>query len=369
MALQYTYDENGEIVGVEDDGVPVDLTGYGEVSDAFGGLSDAEVNAYLDSFQTEWGDNPYTEGPDADPEDTQEFKDWVGAVRSDPFSELKNVLTGSYTGKTGVSTSVLDTLKRTTGLSGAEMGLGGVGLLSALAALTSKPSTNTAESKQTGTTNQTTNMGQSQTSETTLPQWYLDLVKGQATKATELAPMTAFNKNLPDMPMDSYMNMYTEQALNPILRRMGEDQALERQKFGAERVSRGSFGTPRADLLSNQMLERQAQTRADTTAGAYNQAYTQAQGQATGDLNRQFQEWQLMQKDPSSLATTQAGILSTLKPGQITTSTGSTTGTTAGTTGQTTNQKIVGTDPNKMGQLAGMAGTLWGMSNPNGLKA
>jgi cellulose 1,4-beta-cellobiosidase len=98
------------------------------------------------------------------------------------------------------------------------------------------------------------------------------------------------------------------------------------------------------------------------------------------------------------LAGAQANILTALKPGQITTTAGTTAGTTTGTTagtttgttagtttgttagtttgttgGTTTNTagtsgstSYTGTDPNRLGQLAGIAGTVWGLANPNG---
>jgi hypothetical protein len=226
---------------------------------------------------------------------------------------------------------------------------GGAGIAGVLAALNAEDSDRIMSQKQDTTTsgtsvgtseqntNQTQTGSQAQTSETTLPQWYLDLVRGQAEGVSDLKKMDPFGKTMLDMDMGAYMNPYLEQVANPVMRRMAEDQALQQQQFDAQRVARGAFGTGRADVLGNQMMERQALERENTLGNMYNQAFGNAQGIAGQDLNRMFQEWQTMQQDPRNLAQTQAGILSTLKPGQITTSTGTTAGTTTGTTtGQTT---------------------------------
>lgn len=239
--------------------------------------------------------------------------------------------------------------------------------------------TGASTQQQTGTTAQQQNQTQTgtqagttaQTSETTLPQWYLDLVKQQAAGVQDLGPMTEFGKTLLDMPVNDYMNPYLEQVAAPVLRRMEEDQARQQQELDAQRVARGAFGTSRADILANQMLERQAKEKADTLSGLYSQAFGNAQSNATGDLNRMFQEWQMLQQDPRNLATTQAGILSTLKPGQITSTTGQTTGTTSsnlfGTnTGTTTGTKTGTTSGTTTGATTGQtSGTTTGATTQN----
>jgi hypothetical protein len=349
---------------------------------------------------------------------------YTSGTAQDPSNILGKLLKGMGVDLSGGIAAALNSP------SNAQLGLGGVGVLGALAALTSKPSTtsgtttqsqtsgsttsgNTNQSQtgtstqnqtgtstqdQTGTSTQQQTGTQAQTSETTLPQWYLDLVQQQAGKIDELDPMTAFDKTMLDMPINQYMNPYLEQVADPIMRRMGEDQAAQRQAFDAQRVSRGSFGTERTDMLSNQMDERQTTERGNTLSNLYSQAFGNAQGTATTDLNRMFQEWQAMQQDPRQLAGAQANILTALKPGQITTTAGTTAGTTTGTTagtttgttagtttgttagtttgttgGTTTNTagtsgstSYTGTDPNRLGQLAGIAGTVWGLANPNG---
>ena len=275
---------------------------------------------------------------------------------------------------------------------------GGSGVLAAIAALqqeadekalkqtstgaTTGTSAGTSTQQQTGATTQNQVGTTAQTSETTLPQWYLDLVKQQAQNIQNIKPIDEFGKTMLDMPVDQYMSPYTEQVIDPVMRRLGEDQALQRQKLAAERVSRGAFGTGRADLLANQQQERQTQEQSNILGGLYGQAFTNAQGTATSDLNRMFQEWQTMQQDPQKLATTQAGILSTLKPGQITSTTGATTGSTTGTTAQTATgattgattgtsaQNILGvqtgTDPSKIGNLANIFQTISGSGRTGG---
>lgn len=254
-----------------------------------------------------------------------------------------------------------------------------VGGLSGLAALMQNEAPEQSQvQKQSGTTSGTSTGTTSQqqlgttagTTETTLPQWYLDLVRQQATESTQLKTPEAFGKTLLDMPIDQYMNPYTQAVIDPVMRRQAEDQALQRQSLAAQQVSRGAFGGSRSDNLSNQMQERQALERASTEAGLRQTGFGTAQGAATNDLNRMFDEWKTMQAAPQNLASTQANILSTLKPGQITTTSGTTTGTSTGTqTGATTGTSeqtgtgvSTGTDPNKMEQLANLSGTLWGMA-------
>lgn len=207
------------------------------------------------------------------------------------------------------------------------------------------------------TQNQTQNQQQTgattQTAETTLPQWYLDLVKQQANAVADIKPMEAFGKTMLDMPVDQYMNPYLEQVADPIMRRLAEDQALQQQKLAASSVSRGAFGSGRSDLLQNQLMERQATEKANALGTLYSQAFGNAQGVAGTDLTRMYDEWKTMQNDPKVLAQTQAGVLSTLKPGQISTTSGTsasnlfgtnaTTGTTAQTQSGTTTGATTGT--------------------------
>lgn len=414
------------------DGDPEDVSGFSYANTDPTAWYTDPFAAQLEAIQNSWqgGANPtYTTqmALDAirdlnlqatyDPEtESSSWADWLSSSTGQ-LSDEQLISTamakamGTINDPTNILTSAINKLKTATGLSSSELGLGGVGILGALAALTSKPATRqetssqtgtstqntsgttsqqqtgTSNQQQTGTQTQTQTGTQAQTSETTLPQWYLDLVKQQATGATQLKGMDAFGKTMLDMPIEQYMNPYLEQVANPIMRRMAEDQAKQQQEFDAQRVARGAFGSGRADLLSNQMQERQALERENTLGNMYSQAFGNAQGVAGQDLGRMFQEWQAMQQDPRNLAQAQAGILSTLKPGQITTSTGTTAGTTTGTTtgsttgtttgsttgattGTTTGTQStsgtassIGTDPNKIEKLANMAGTVWGLAN------
>ena len=328
---------------------------------------------------------------------------WVPAGYEAPSGDGGNFLTNAFNKLFNTKAS------------GAELGLGGVGLMSLLAALNQKApvtATNEAsqgssnasqlgmqEQAQTGTQLQES-LGNStqaqsgtatQVSESVLPDWYLDMLKGQAGKIEDIGDYKTFGKNLPDMPIEQYMNPYLEQAMNPVMRRMEEDQAKERQKFDAERVSRGGFGSARADLMGQQQRERQGLERQNLMTSAYNQAYNTGSGQAMTDLNRQFEDWKLQQADPRALAGSQADILRTLNPGAAVRTTGTTTGVTAGqtagttagaTTGNTLGSTLgtsvgqtaatgqsakLGAAPNTLGQIAGIMGTGWSMANPQGL--
>lgn len=254
----------------------------------------------------------------------------------------------------------------------------------------------TSESSQVGTTQQDT-VGTSEQVQTTAgrtggPQWWEDLQQQLAGQAQMLPGYEAYftgdkpvvgawsgaeeealqaargaGKSVLDMGIEKYMNPYMENVLNPMLRRQGEDQALERQKEAAARVSRGGFGSARADLLANQMAERQGLAREELTQRGYEQAYNNATALATGDaerlakastlmgtlggtqrgiqdaeINRLYEEYQRIQNDPRDLAKTQFGLIGGLRPEQLTTNTGATTGTTTGSSSGISAQDTVG---------------------------
>lgn len=92
-----------------------------------------------------------------------------------------------------------------------------------------------------------------------------------------------------DQGISNYMTPYLENVLNPQVRRLKEDQSQEQQAFDAARVSRGAFGSSRADLMRKALEERQGVTINDLTSKAYDKAYTDATGLATADLGRQTQ--------------------------------------------------------------------------------
>ena len=248
---------------------------------------------------------------------------------------------------------------------------------------TSQSGTSNTLGSTTQDTQQTNVQDTAQTSETTLPQWYLDLVKKQAEGVDDISKYNAFTQDLNNLgegkKISDYMNTYTEAAVNPVLKRMQEDQAAQQQAFDAQRVSRGGFGSARADLLKSQMMGRQEQTTADTLAQAQEKAFGQAQAMAKSDLDRAYEDWKLLQMDDRNLASSQATTLAALKPGQITSTVGTTagstvgstlgtsaqdatttnTGTTTGTTAQdTTNtQNVAGTTANTSNVLGATTGT------------
>lgn len=163
-------------------------------------------------------------------------------------------------------------------------------------------------------------------------------------------------KSILDMGIEKYMNPYLENVLNPQMRRLGEDQALQQQQNAAQRVARGGFGTARADLLQNQMAERQTLERQEALNKGYFNAYNNATNLAAGDaermrqsgqflanmgatqrgiddtaIQRQFQEWQTLQNDPRTRLQAEAGVVSGLRPANI--SSGATTNLNTGATG------------------------------------
>ncbi len=277
---------------------------------------------------------------------------------------------GTYgTGGTSTGTGTFDIGKFLSGLSGAGVGLTATGVLGALAALTAKPGSTTFTSSQSGGTSGTSAGTQTQKAE--LPQWYMDLIKEQATSLPAKG-YEAFGKDFLSLPNNrkvaDYMNPYIEQVMNPGLRRMKEDQAAEAQAQAAQRVSRGAFGSGRADLLANQMAERQGLARQEYIDKSYQSAFTNASGLAQTDLNRAFDDWKLLQAGGTGTigaAGQTANVLNTLKPPQTTTSTS--TGTSTGTTTSGTAATDTGPDPNKLAGLANVAGVITASAYPQGL--
>ena len=321
---------------------------------------------------------------------------WETFRASSGGDDFGSVLGTVTSGGGGAASTAMSAINRALGLGGpsgtglgaisaATAGLGGTGLLAALAALTSKPSTTSGETSQTGTsaqdttgaTAQETSQTQDQTSKVSFDTWYENMVKAQA-EDIPTEGYQSFDGDMLNLPngktVSDYMMPYMDMVATPVMRRQAEDQALQQQKFNAERVSRGAFGSGRADLLSNQMQERQALERDNTLGSLYNQAFGSATGLAKDDLTRAFDDWKLLQGGGTGTigaAKQNADMLKLLAPGATTTVTGATTGATTGSTaGATTSAgdtSYTGADPNRLGQLAGLSGTIWGMANPNGL--
>lgn len=99
----------------------------------------------------------------------------------------------------------------------------------------------------------------------------------------------AGSRSILDRDLARYMNPYIDSVLDPQLRRQFEDQSRELNEFDAARVSRGAFGTGRSDLMKNQMQERQGLARQELENNAYKAAYDNAMGLMQGD--RSAQQW------------------------------------------------------------------------------
>lgn len=255
------------------------------------------------------------------------------------------------------------------GLSGAGVGLTATGILGALAALTGKPGSTTFSSSQSSGTGGTSSGTQTQKAE--LPKWYTDLIEKEA-KALPAKGYESFGKDFLSLPNNrkvaGYMNPYIEQVMNPGLRRQAEDQAAELQSMNAQRVSRGGFGSARADLLGNQMAERQGLARQEFIDKSYQSAFNNASGLAKDDLSRAFDDWKLLQAGGTGTtgqALADANILNILKPTATTTSTSS--GTSTGTTTSGTAATNTGPDPNKLAGAANVIGTITASAYPQGL--
>lgn len=233
------------------------------------------------------------------------------------------------------------------GVSGNTAGLGATGILGALAALTSEPqvSTGTTTSSRTGGT--TTEVGS--------PEWYKQLTESLGGKISgadgswsDLGNyMAGGSQSVADADLSKYMNPYVDAVLQPQLTRMTEDFTRGENARRANAAQIGAFGGSRDILEGSLASERFDKAKNETTNNALSQAYTNAMSAFGGD--RTAQQWG---------AGLTGDIYSKLKPN-------TTTGVTS-TVGDTQTTTAVGTEPNRLAQLANMGGTIFGLANQGG---
>jgi hypothetical protein len=230
------------------------------------------------------------------------------------------------------------------GISGQTAGLGATGILGALAALTSKPTvtTGTTASNRAGTT--TTEVGS--------PEWYKQLTESLGGKISgddgtwsDLGNyMAGGSKSVADADLSKYMNPYVESVLQPQLTRMTEDFTRGENSRRANAAQIGAFGGSRDVLEGSLATERFDKAKNEATNNALSQAYTNAMTAFGGD--RTAQQWG---------AGLTGDIYSKLKPN-------TTTGVTSNI-GDTQTTTAVGTEPNRLAQLANMGVTIFGLAN------
>jgi hypothetical protein len=228
-----------------------------------------------------------------------------------------------------------------------ETALGGLGLTGALAALTSKPQVTTATtgSNRSGTT----------TTETGSPEWYKQLTEnlGGAISGDDgswsdvmgyLGGGAGQAKDMTQADLDSYMNPFTNNVLNPQLTRMNEDFLGQQNKRNANAAMVGAFGQSRNILDNSLATERFDKNVSETTNNALSQAYGNAMNLFGTD--RGANQW----------ATGATGdLFAKLKPNTVT--------GVSSNIGDTQSTTSVGTEPNRLAQLANMGGSIFGLAN------
>lgn len=103
---------------------------------------------------------------------------------------------------------------------------------------------------------------------------YTGLAGDYAMRAAEQAEGAAGSFD-PTM-INQFMNPYEQDVIDPTMRRMREQQALDEQRSRAAAVSSGAFGSAGARLAQAQSAKNAEQLRAETLANLRYQGYQQA---------------------------------------------------------------------------------------------
>jgi len=86
--------------------------------------------------------------------------------------------------------------------------------------------------------------------------------------------------------LSQYMSPYMEQAIDPALRQLREQQAMTMQGVSDAAARAGAFGGSRQGVLEAETLKGFGQQQADIINQAQQRAYEQAVAQRTGDIER-----------------------------------------------------------------------------------
>ena len=86
--------------------------------------------------------------------------------------------------------------------------------------------------------------------------------------------------------LSQYMSPYMEQAIDPALRQIREQQAMTLQGVSDAAARAGAFGGSRQGVLEAETLKGFGQQQADIINQAQQRAYEQAVAQRTGDIGR-----------------------------------------------------------------------------------
>jgi hypothetical protein len=123
---------------------------------------------------------------------------------------------------------------------------------------------------------------------------------GQATNAANQATnnllgtsyngMQAQNQNFTDPGVaSSYMNPYVQNALNPQIALLQQQQGAQGQQLQSQATQAGAFGGSRFGLQQGLQNQANQLAQSNLVGNAYNQAYTGAQNQFNADQSRNMQ--------------------------------------------------------------------------------
>ena len=123
---------------------------------------------------------------------------------------------------------------------------------------------------------------------------------GQATNAANQATnnllgtgyngMQAQSQNFTDPGVaSSYMNPYVQNALNPQIALLQQQQGLQGQQLQSQATQAGAFGGSRFGLQQGLQNQANQLAQSNLVGNAYNQAYTGAQNQFNADQSRNMQ--------------------------------------------------------------------------------
>lgn len=92
--------------------------------------------------------------------------------------------------------------------------------------------------------------------------------------------------------IQSYMNPYLDQTLQPAIKKLMDTVAQQRNQIGAQATSAGAFGDARHGIVESELNKSAQENVGNLTSQAYSQAFDRAMGLRGDDINRQAQNVQ-----------------------------------------------------------------------------
>lgn len=86
--------------------------------------------------------------------------------------------------------------------------------------------------------------------------------------------------------IDSYMNPYLDQVLDPTIREINEQSQRQQNQIGAQAMMSGAFGDARHGIAEGEQRSRTNEAISDTVGSTYRDAFDTAMGLRAGDIGR-----------------------------------------------------------------------------------